>query len=312
MARKPRIHAPGGIYHVMLRGNGGQSIFGSRDDHRYFCLLLNENVFRYNCRIHGFCLMTNHVHLIIQVGETSLSKIMQNLAFRYTRWVNKKGKRFGHLFQGRYKAILVDIDKYLIGLVRYVHLNPVRSGLVKDPADYYWSGHRAYIGDDSIPWLTTDFVLSFFGKRLKNCQKKYGEFVLSALQAGHNDLFYGNDKDSRVLGDDRFIEQVTGKKIETVKISLERIIKIVCEQNKITEKELTENNRNRMLAECRGIICWLAKKFDVASLSKIGISFNRDITTLSRIVNKIEKRVREDEDYKKKLLQYFNNIITQA
>jgi len=87
------------------------------DDYSHFCLLLNEIVFRYECRIHGFCLMTNHVHLIVQVGETALSKIIQNLSFRYTRWINKKEKRFGHLFQGRYKAILVEADQYLIGLV---------------------------------------------------------------------------------------------------------------------------------------------------------------------------------------------------
>jgi REP element-mobilizing transposase RayT len=312
VARKPRIHNPGGIYHAMLRGNGGQNIFNTEEHNSYFCILLNEIVFRNNCRIHGFCLMTNHVHLIIQVGEIPLSKIMQNLSFRFTRWVNKKEKRFGHLFQGRYKAILVEADQYLTGLVRYVHLNPVRSGLVKDPADYNWSGHRAYMGKDTIPWLTIDFVLSFFGKRLKNSREKYTEFVLSALQMGHQDLFYGNDKDSRVLGNDRFIEQVTGKEIQTGKISLERIIKIVCEQNKITEKELKEDGRNRKLSEYRGIICWLAKKNDISTLSKIGVRFNRDITTLSRMVNKIDKRVREDKNYGQALLQYYNNAIMQA
>lgn len=312
MARKPRIHNQGGVYHVMLRGNGGQDIFRGNDDYSYFCLLLNEMVFRYGCRIHGFCLMTNHVHLIIQVGETPLSKIIQNLSFRYTRWINKKEKRFGHLFQGRYKAILVEADQYLTVLVRYVHLNPVRSGLVRYPDEYPWSGHRAYLGKDTIPWLTTDFVLSYFGKQLGNSRKKYAEFVLLALQSGHDDRFYGSEKDSRILGDDKFIEQVSGKAIENVKVGLKRIIRIVCEENKITEKELKEGSRKRTLSEYRGIIGWLSKELNATSLSKIGIRFNRDIATMSRIVNKIEKRMKEEKSYKGRILQYYNNAIAQA
>ena len=93
------------------------------------------------------------------MGNEPLLKIMQNLSFRYTRWGNKQQRRTAHLFQGRYKAILVDGQSYLLELVRYIYLNPVRAGLVKDPRDYHWSGHRAYLGDEPIPWLTTDWIL---------------------------------------------------------------------------------------------------------------------------------------------------------
>jgi len=111
MARKPRIHLPGGFYHVMLRGNAGQDIFLTDEDRYHFYLLMQEGVERFAHRIHAFCCMSNHIHLVIQVADISLSRIMQNLSFRHTQWMNKKQRRTGHLFQGRYKAILVDADE---------------------------------------------------------------------------------------------------------------------------------------------------------------------------------------------------------
>ena len=174
MARKPRLLYPGALYHAILRGNNGQTIFFDHKDRTRFCLLLQEGIERFGHRIHAFCLMTNHVHLAIQMGGIPLSRIMQNLSFRYTRWANWRQKRSGHLFQGRYKAVLVDADSYLEELTRYIHLNPVRAGIVKEPEDYPWSGHRAYLGLEMIPWLTTDWVLSqfsgeYFGSGLLFC-----------------------------------------------------------------------------------------------------------------------------------------------
>jgi REP element-mobilizing transposase RayT len=125
MARKPRVYYPAALYHVILRGNGGQEIFFGKEDRFRFYLLLQEGIERYGHQVHAFCLMTNHVHLAIQVGEVGLPRIIQNLAFRYTRWVNWRQNRTGHLFQGRYKAVLVDADSYLLELSRYIHLNPV-------------------------------------------------------------------------------------------------------------------------------------------------------------------------------------------
>lgn len=157
MARKSRIHVPGGVYHVLLRGNDGQDIFFTGKDRARFSLLLQEGTERFTYLLHAFCYMTNHVHLVIQVGDVPLSKIIQNLSFRYTKYINKQKNRIGHLFQGRYKAILVDGDTYLLELVRYIHNNPLRAGLVKDPADYPWSSHRLYLGLDVLSYLTTDW-----------------------------------------------------------------------------------------------------------------------------------------------------------
>ena len=184
MARKPRLHVPGGFTHVMLRGNGGADIFFAEADRRRFLDLIAEGVERFGHRLHGYCLMTNHVHLVVQAGEAPLSRAMQNLAFRYTRQVNARKKRIGHLFQGRYKALLVDAESYLLELVRYVHLNPVRAGLVADPADWPWSGQRAYLGREDLPWLTTDWVLAQFGRRRAGARAGYRAFVAAGLGEG--------------------------------------------------------------------------------------------------------------------------------
>ncbi len=160
MPRKLLIHFPGAVYHVILRGNAGQEVFFDDADRSLFSLLLQEVTARFGYRIHGFCLMTNHIHLTIQVDEVPLSRIMQNLGFRYTQFINRRHNRKGHLFQGRYKALLIDVDSYLIELVRYLHLNPVRAGMVEYPETYPWSSHQAYPGRQSIFWLTTRWVLS--------------------------------------------------------------------------------------------------------------------------------------------------------
>src|SRR3972149_5001982 len=213
MARKPRVHYPGALYHVTLRGNSGQTIFFDDRDRTRFCFLVQEGIERVAHRIHAFCLMTNHVHLAIQIGDIPLSRILQNLSFRYTRWVNWRRKRSGHLFQGRYKAVLVDADAHLHELTRYIHLNPVRAGVVKEPEDYAWSGHRAYLGLETIPWLTTDWVLSQYSRRLSLARRAYRRFVHEGKGGGYQEEYHrGSGTDSRILGDDDFIDRVLGEK----------------------------------------------------------------------------------------------------
>jgi len=225
MAGKPRLALPGGLYHVMPRGNGGKDIFFDDEDRYHLYLLIQQGVERYGHRIHGFCCMTNPLYFVIQVAEDPLSAIMQNLSFRYTRWVNKKQARTGHLFQGRYQAILVDADTYLLELVRYVHLNPVRAGMVENPKDYAWSGQKAYLGMEILPWMETDWVLSQFAKRLKTCRRRYEAFVLTGKGEGYRQDFHQGGEDGRVLADDRFLARVLGQRIQSSpKVTLDEIV----------------------------------------------------------------------------------------
>ena len=200
MARKPRVHVTGGTYHVMLRGNGGQDIFFEREDRGELFQLLAEGTARFDYRVHAYCLMSNHLHLALEVGRIPLSRGMQNLAFRYTRWINRRERRMGHLFQGRYKALLVDRDAYLLELVRYIHLNPVRAGLISDPLDYPWSGHRAYLGQEEVAWLSTDWVLSQFDERRGIARRRYRAFVRAGTDEGYRDEFHSGAENPRVLG----------------------------------------------------------------------------------------------------------------
>lgn len=312
MARKPRIHVPGGVYHVMLRGNGGQDIFTDDDDYYHLYLLLQEGLERYGHRIHGFCCMTNHIHLAIQVADEPLSKIMQNLSFRYTRWINKKQERTGHLFQGRYKAILVDQNSYLLELIRYIHLNPVRAGLVKDPADYPWSGHLAYLGVESIPWLHTDWILGQFAKRVSTCQSRYATFVQEGVREGHRSDFHHGGEDSRVLADDRFLERVTGKKAPSIpKITLNEIVACVLKDYEVKVDEVRSASRNRQLSEIRVLIGWIAIQLKAASVKEVADYFQRDASTFSRHVAIVESKREKSKKFKYRLNQYINTL-TQA
>ena len=200
MARKPRILIEGGFYHVMLRGNGGDAIFFSDDDRVEFERLVAEGVTRFGHRIHAYCWMTNHVHLAIQTESTPLSKIIQNLAFRYTRWVHRRQNQIGHLFQGRYKAIMVEADSYFLELVRYIHLNPVRAGLVRNPEDHFWSGHDAYLGRRHVAWLTTEWVLSQWGTRINAARARYRQFVREGVAEGRREDFHRGNQAGQLLG----------------------------------------------------------------------------------------------------------------
>jgi len=296
MARKPRIHVPGGVYHAILRGNGGQDIFLTDEDRYHFYLLLQEGTERFDYRVHGFCLMTNHLHLAVQVGDVPLSRGMQNLAFRYTRWVNRREKRMGHLFQGRYKAILVDGDSYLLELVRYIHLNPVRAGLVQDPSDYPWSGHRAYLGQETLPWLTTEWVLGQFARRRDAARRRYETFVLEGRNQGYQEEFHRGPKDPRVLGDDRFMERVAQQdKVRRRVPPLDDVVRVVCREYDVTTSLLPDPGRKRRVSEARAAIAWLAFQLGSASLTEVGERFNRDVGTMSSAVRRLTERMRDSK-----------------
>ena len=297
MARKPRVHYPTALYHVISRGNGGQEIFFGQEDRFRFYLLLQEGIERYGHRIHAFCLMTNHVHLALQVEDIALSRIIQNLAFRYTRWVNWSQNRTGHLFQGRYKAVLVDADSYLLELTRYIHLNPIRSGIVREPGDYPWSGHRAYLGLETIPWLTTDWVLSMFSSRMDCARRAHREFVEEGKDGGHQGEYgRGSEIDSRVLGDEIFIDKVLGQSQERSKrqVTVEKIVSHVCKQFSLKEQVLSGLGKDRRLSKVRAIAAWLVLDSGGLTLAELSKRVNRDPSTLSSAAKYLEKQAQTD------------------
>lgn len=182
MARPLRIELAGGLYHVTSRGDRREAIYFDDDDRRDWLAVLTHVCARFNWICHGWCQMTNHYHLVIETVEGNLSQGMRQLNGVYTQHVNRKYERVGHVFQGRYKAILVEKDSYLLELSRYVVLNPVRAGLVSDADQWPWSSYAAMIGDVSAPpWLNTEWVMGQFGPKKSDAVARYQDFVRAGV-----------------------------------------------------------------------------------------------------------------------------------
>ncbi|MFN3480992.1 MAG: REP-associated tyrosine transposase, partial [Thermodesulfovibrionales bacterium] len=178
MARPLRIEYEGAVYHVTSRGNRQKPIFKDEVDRELFLSILEDVNKRYNWLCHAYCLMNNHYHLIIETPEGNLSKGMRQLNGVYTQMFNKRHKKVGHIFQGRYKAILIQKESHLLEACRYVVLNPVRAKIVQKPEDWKWSSYRGTVGlDNPHSCLTTEWILGQYSKRKRQAEKKYSEFV---------------------------------------------------------------------------------------------------------------------------------------
>jgi REP element-mobilizing transposase RayT len=309
MARKPRLHVSGGLYHVILRGNARQDVFFTPADRHFFYELLAEGVTRFGYRVHAFCLMSNHLHLALQVGERELSAGMQNLSFRYTRYLNTRRRRVGHVFQGRFKAFLVDQDGYGLTLVRYLHLNPVRARIVRQPGAYDWSSHRAYLGEEDLPWLTTDWVLGQFGERIGPARNRFAAFVDDGRGEGHSEVFYGGRADGRVVGEEDFVKKVLPEKVSEARPpSMSAIVAHVCRSASMSEAALKATGKGRSHAQARALIGWLAVRSKAATLTQVAAHFHREISTLSHAVSTLEKRSRNSEGFANALNQHLYAI----
>lgn len=208
MARPIRIEYPGAIYHITSRGNAQLPIYEINHDRKIFLGVLGEVVDRYNWLCHAYCLMDNHYHLLVETPDGNLSLGMRHLNGVYTQRFNKRHKRVGHVFQGRFKSILVEQDSYLLELCRYVVLNPIRAGLIKSPENYRWSSFGATSGfTKTAPFLTVDWILGQFGNNRVEAQKEYRRFVKSGIEG--NSSPWQELKSQCILGSKSFIEKLT-------------------------------------------------------------------------------------------------------
>ncbi len=207
MVRSLRLEYPGAVYHVMSRGDARKSITRSHKDRRLLLEALAEASEKYNLLVHGYCLMTNHYHLLVETPDGNLSIAMRYLNGVYTQRSNARNKTVGHIFQGRYKAILVDRDEYLLCLCRYIELNPVRVGLVESPEEWEWSSFRqiAGIAEKGEAFLQTDWMLSQFGTSEKVARERYVEYVKSSDAA--EDKLFENVVSGAILGRAEFVKQ---------------------------------------------------------------------------------------------------------
>ena len=217
MARPLRIEFSGAFYHVTSRGNERKPVFKSKRDRERFISYLASATERYGAVVHVYCLMDNHYHLFLETPRGNLSQIMHHINGAYTTYFNLKRDRSGHLFQGRYRAILVDADEYAVELSRYIHMNPVRAGIALNPEEYKWSSCQYYTGKIKSPgWLEENLILGYFGKKRKSACKRYKDFVFSVIDKEYKNPL-SELTQSIFLGGQDFISEIKSKYLEDKK-----------------------------------------------------------------------------------------------
>ena len=255
MPRPPRIDAPGSLFHVMARGNDRQKTFLDDQDYQAFFRALSEQKQKTPFLIYAFCFMPNHFHLLMETKRFSLSVIMQRVLTRYVKRFNFRHQRVGHLFQGRYKAILCQKDSYLQELIRYIHLNPVRAKMVKEVLTWKWSSHREYLGKVKEELTDNRFPLSLFHKDIGSSRRHYARFVNDGLELGHHEEFYPSPS-TPCLGEESFVddyrERVAQKStIATVEVKLVPLERLAPGKAKVPLALLRSSTQVRAVAVAR-------------------------------------------------------------
>src|SRR4030066_947071 len=266
MARNPRIEFEGAFYHVITRGNQKQKIFRDKEDYLKYLEILSGYKTRYRYSLYSYVLMSNHVHLLVETQKIPLSKILQGINQSYTAYFNKRYKTVGHLFQGRYKAILCDRDEYLLSLVKYIHLNPVRAKIVKFPDKYQWSSQHSYIKKtDGINIIDTDQVLRMFSEEKQSARKLYSAYMSDSQIVKKDDVY--NTIGQRILGSEEFLERVIEKYDGELKkekrereYTLFEIAKGVEKIYGITLKQIRERSKSETIILGRRLLNLVAKE----------------------------------------------------
>ncbi len=278
MARPLRIEFPDALYHVTARGDGREAIYLDEADREDFLAILASAVKRFHWRCHAYCLMGNHYHLLLETPQANLSRGMRQLNGVYTQRFNRRYRRVGHVLQGRFKAILVEKDPYLLALARYIVLNPVRAKMVRRPHTYRWSSYRATVGLDPKPeFLTADWVLVQFGERRRRAQRRYAEFVQEGIGAPS---VWEDLKQQIYLGSDAFIKRTLARAGVTDALS-----EIPRAQRRPPPKPLgryAKEHRDRRVAMAA------AYRSGQYSLAAIARHFGVHYSTVSRAANRRE------------------------
>ena len=213
MPRTARIVLPGYPHHVIQRGHNRQAVFAGVDDYRYYLDNLRQWKTAFGCRIYAYCLMTNHVHLVIDPGDQpeNLARLMKRIAGRQTRLVNRLEGRSGTLWEGRYRSSPIDTDRYLLACCRYVEMNPVRAGMIHDPADYPWSSCAARIGRKSLAWLDADPGYLTLGEREAERQQRYRQYLDEGASETEQELIHAAVQRGQLTGGTAFVDAVEAR-----------------------------------------------------------------------------------------------------
>jgi len=323
MPRQARLDIAGALHHIMVRGINKSVIFEGDQDRIRFLERLGQTVIEGKCTVYAWVLMSNHVHILFKSGKSGISDVMRKLLTWYALYFNRLHHRTGHLFENRYKSILCDEENYLLALVRYIHLNPVRAGIIRTLEEldrYAWSGHQAIVGEVKHPWMDTETVLSQFGKTKKKAITEYRRFVQEDIGKGRNTVLTGGglmrshggwsqvlsmkrkglkeEADERILGNGDFVQEILKEaeekhlrqlKLRQSGLNIAGIIRQECKKSKISPEELRRGSRRRRVSEARAAIALRSSK-------EIGLSGAEIARTLGVNTSSINRAIAHAED----------------
>jgi REP element-mobilizing transposase RayT len=318
MPRKSRIDAPGALHHVIARGISRQEIFTKETDYQDFLLRLGDLLQETKTSCYAWVLIPNHFHLLLRTGAVPLSTVMRRLLTGYAVTYNRRHRRLGHLFQNRYKSILCQEDPYLLELVRYIHLNPLRAGLVPDYkalGRYPYCGHSVILGRRKNDWQDAEYILHLFADEEASARRRYGAFVKKGIEQGkRSDLIGGGllrsqggwaavkslrrsgsyqKGDERILGSTDFVEEVISEaeekfgekyRMQTEGYDLEKLIQRVAEIMDMDPEEVMEPGRDRRKTQVRGMLCYWATEYLGISQTKLAQILNLTQPAISQAV----------------------------
>ncbi len=326
MPRQKRINIAGTLHHVIVRGLDGKKLFKDDIDRKEILRRLEKALKETKSLCYAWALMSNHFHLVIRTGTKSLSELMRKILTGYAIYFNKKNKRKGYVYQNRYKSILCQEDVYLLELVRYIHLNPVRAKVVKDIRElneYLWTGHSVLTGNKKNEWQSTEEVLGLFDTKKKTAIKKYIEFVKDGIKIGKRPELTGGGMirsaggweeikklkrekekwrgDERILGDSEFVTAVLNEAEEEINKkekfkragwNLKKIIWKVCKELEIKEKELRKKGRENNISKAKAIICYLGYNELGMNGKELARYFNISRPSISKLINPGEELIK--------------------
>jgi len=322
MPRQARLDIAGALHHIMLRGINKSVIFEGDQDRIRFLERLGQTVIEGKCTVYAWVLMSNHVHILFKSGKSGISDVMRKLLTWYALYFNRLHHRTGHLFENRYKSILCDEENYLLALVRYIHLNPVRAGIIRTLEEldrYAWSGHQAIVGEVKHPWMDTETVLSQFGKTKKKAITEYRRFVQEDIGKGRNTVLTGGglirshggwsqvlsmkrkglkeETDERILGNGDFVQEILKEaeekhlrqlKLRQSGLNIAVIIRQECKKSKISPEELRRGSRRRRVSEARAAIALRSSKEIGLSGAEIARNLGVNTSSINRAIARAE------------------------
>ncbi len=300
MARPLRIEFPGAMYHVIVRGNERKAVFRDDADREDYLRRLARYREKFGFRLLAYCLMNNHVHLAIEAGNDPLSRIMAGLQSSYTQYFNRRHGRVGHLFQGRYKAFLIEKDRYALALLRYLHENPVKARMVVKPEQYVWSSDRHYRRGRGPEWLDLDRLAEMLGRRRSVAIRAYRRLMREQVAEPYEEVASWGQavKGDRPFADLAF-QKVGEPKLSRKDLTVETVTREVARRRKLSVEKMRSPSQGRREALGRALVAWAGREVGGISIARAAKYFGRDGSSMARLVQRLVDRRKADRNLRR-------------